>query len=201
MRFRPGGEGLTLAAILGAAGLLFLLPLGRLFAVGLDGGFDRLVEVAASPAVRGALLNSLDSAACSALAVTIIGTGLALVIGMTDLRAKGVFVFLLLLPMMIPPHVTAIAWIQALGPASPVLGWLGIAPQIGSAHPLYSRDGVILLLSIQHTPLVFLVVLAALRGLLREVSEAARIAGARPERLLRRILLPLLAPSLDRDWR
>lgn len=196
MRFRPGGEGLTLAAILVAAGLLFLLPLGRLFAVGLDGGFDRLVEVAVSPVVRRALLNSLDSAACSAIAATIIGTGLALVIGMTDLRAKGVFVFLLLLPMMIPPHVTAIAWIQALGPASPVLGWLGIAPQIGSAHPLYSRDGVILLLSIQHTPLVFLVVLAALRGLPREVSEAARIAGARPERLLRRILLPLLAPSL-----
>ncbi|MEO1312646.1 MAG: iron ABC transporter permease, partial [Pseudomonadota bacterium] len=43
---------------------------------------------------------------------------------------------------------------------------------------------------------VFLVVLAALRSLPREMSDAARVAGARPWRLIRRIVLPLLAPTL-----
>lgn len=196
MRQSNRGEGLALAALVVAAAVLFLLPLGRLFWTGLSGGLDPLHAALTADSTRRALLNSLDSGATSAVAALIIGTALALVIGLTNLRGKGVFVFLLLLPMMIPPHVTAISWIQALGPSSPVLGWFGLAPPIGAAHPLYSREGVILLLTIQHTPLVFLVVLAAIRGLPREVSEAARIAGAGPARMMRRILLPLLAPSL-----
>jgi len=97
---------------------------------------------------------------------------------------------------MIPPQVTAIAWVQALGPSSAVLNTLGLAPPPGSPHPLYTPFGVMLLLTVQHTPIVFLVVLAALRGLPREMTEAARIFGARPWRLLRRVILPLLAPSL-----
>ena len=48
----------------------------------------------------------------------------------------------------------------------------------------------------QHAPLVLLVVLAALRGLPCEMTEAARIFGATPTRLLRRVILPLLAPTL-----
>ncbi|MEL6207484.1 MAG: iron ABC transporter permease, partial [Pseudomonadota bacterium] len=72
------------------------------------------------------------------------------------MRAKGLFTFLLLIPMMIPPHVTAIAWIQALGPSSALLRTLGIAPEIGTTHPLYSQGGVVFLLGVQHAPLVFL---------------------------------------------
>ncbi len=125
-----------------------------------------------------------------------LGALLALLVGLTDIRAKGLLVFLLLLPMMIPPHVTAIAWIQALGPASPVLRWLGIAPELGSTHPLYSREGLVLLLTLQHSPLVFLLVRAALRSFPRELSDAARISGAGTWTLLRRITLPLLGPSL-----
>lgn len=196
MRRILDGERLALAALIAAAAGIFLLPLVRLFWTGLSGGIGPLAEALDSDTTRRALWNSLESGLASATLALVLGTVLAFAIGLTNLRAKGVFVFLLLLPMMIPPHVTAISWIQALGPSSPVLGALGIAPEIGAAHPLYSREGVILLLTIQHTPLVFLVMLAALRGLPREVSEAARIAGAGPGRLLRRILLPLLAPSL-----
>ncbi|MBR9764362.1 MAG: iron ABC transporter permease [Rhodobacteraceae bacterium] len=194
------GEPLVLAALLLLALLLFALPLGLLFRIGLseDGlpSLAPLLEAAAARSVRVALWNSLESAMISALGALLIGTAMALAIGLTDLRGRGLFVFVLLLPMMIPPHVTAIAWVQALGPASPVLQALGLAPPVGATHPLYSAAGVWLLLTLQHAPLVFLVVLAALRALPREMSEAARIAGARPLRLLSRVLLPLLAPSL-----
>jgi len=137
-----------------------------------------------------------SKAVFSHLAATLLGTGLALLVGLTDLRAKGLLVFLILLPMMIPPHVTAIAWIQALGPASPVLRWLGLSPELGSTHPLYSREGLVLLLTLQHSPLVFLLVRATLRSFPRELSDAARISGAGAFLMLRRITLPLLGPSL-----
>jgi iron(III) transport system permease protein len=193
-------EKTTLLALVLGATLICGLPLLLLFKTGLTSptGLDLgpLLEAFQSRSVLRALWHSIESSFWSALAATVLGTGLALLIGLTDIRAKGLLVFLILLPMMIPPHVTAIAWIQALGPASPVLRWLGIAPALGSNHPLYSREGLVLLLTLQHSPLVFLLVRAALRSFPRELSDAARISGAGAIVMLRRITLPLLAPSL-----
>lgn len=191
-----GGEGLILAALLLFAAVFFVLPLGLLGRVAFGDGMAPMVDALQSRAVRRALWHSLESALISSALALIAGTVMALGLGLTDIRGKGPLTFLLLIPMMIPPHVTAIAWVQALGPSSALLQMLGLAPEIGSTHPLYSREGVILLLGLQHTPLVFLVVLAALRGLPREMADAARVAGAGPARLLVRIVLPLLLPSL-----
>lgn len=191
-----GGEGLGLAALIVLFLALFAFPLGLLTKVALGNGLEPLWEALGSRSVARALYNSLESAILSSILALCAGTLAALALGLTDIRMKGVFTFLLLIPMMIPPHVTAIAWIQALGPSSPLLQSIGLAPEIGSTHPLYSREGVVLLLGIQHAPLVFIVVLAALRSLPREMSEAARVAGARPKRMLVRIILPLLAPTL-----
>jgi len=198
--WRFGGEGLTLAALVLLVALFCGFPLLLLFQIGVtvDGrlSLDALGEAAASGSVQRALWNSLESSLFGAAVATVIGLALALVIGLTDVRAKGLLVFLVLLPMMIPPHVTAIAWIQALGPGSPPLRWLGIAPDLGAAQPIYSREGIVALLAIQHAPLVFLVVRAALRSFPRELSDAARVAGAGPWRMLVRVIVPLLAPTL-----
>ncbi len=201
IRYLRSGEGLTLAALTLLALALFVVPLGLLFQVairGADGSpsLQPMIDAVQSRAVRRALWNSLESGALSAVLALLYGVITALVIGLTDIRRKGLYTFLLLIPMMVPPHVTAIAWIQAMGPSSPILRSIGLAPELGATHPLYSREGVIALLAIQHGPLVFLVLLAALRALPREMAEAARVSGARPLVLLRRIILPLLAPTL-----
>jgi iron(III) transport system permease protein len=191
---------LTLAALVLFAGALMLLPLALLLRQGLmaDGALSLapLSQALQNRSVARALWNSLDAAFVSATLALVAGTGLALVVGLSNLRGKAVFTFLILIPMMIPPHVTAIAWTQALGPSSPLLGAVGLAPPAGSPHPLYGRGGVIALLAVQHMPLVFLVVLAALRSLPREMAEAARVGGATTLRVLTRIILPLLVPSL-----
>ena len=190
------GEGVTLAAVILVGLVLFVFPLGLLVQVAFRDGFGPVMDALDTRSVPRALWNSLESAAISACLALAIGTIVALILGLTDTRLKGVFTFLFLIPMMIPPHVTAIAWIQALGPSSPLLQTLGLAPELGTTHPLYSREGVILLLGIQHAPLVILVVLAALRSLPREMSDAARVSGAGALRMVQRIVLPLLAPTL-----
>ncbi|MEM1049855.1 MAG: iron ABC transporter permease [Pseudomonadota bacterium] len=199
-RLRFDGEGPALAVLVAIVCLFCGLPLVLLFQIGLttDGAYSLgpLQEALASRSVRRALWHSLESSALAAACATVFGTLVALIIGLTNVRAKGVLIFLILLPMMIPPHVTAIAWIQALGPASPVLQALGIAPEPGSTHPIYSLGGIVALLALQSAPLVFLVVRASLRTFPRELSEAARISGAGPVRMLHRVILPLLAPSL-----
>jgi len=195
-----GGERLTLAALVLFTGTLLLAPLVQLFLAGLmaEGtpSLAPLRDALDSRSVPRALWNSLESATISAAFSLFAGTVVAFLVGLTNLRGKAGLTFLILIPMMVPPHVTAIAWTQAMGPASPLLGTLGLAPPPGSPHPLYGRGGVIALLSVQHMPLVFLVVLAALRTLPREMSEAARISGAGTWRLLRRVILPLLGPNL-----
>ncbi len=195
-KFRWGGEGITFVALIFICLALFVIPLGFLAQVAFEEGVQAFAEALDSRSVPRAIWNSFESAALSAFLALFAGTVTALLLGLTDVRLKGALAFLLLVPMMVPPHVTAIAWVQALGPSSTLLQSLGIAPEIGTTHPLYSREGVILLLGIQHAPLVFLVVLAALRSLPRELSDAARVSGARPLRLLTHILLPLLAPTL-----
>ncbi|WP_205910841.1 ABC transporter permease [Paroceanicella profunda] len=197
---RLTGEGgaLVLLACLGA--LLLLVPLGRLALTGLAPGgvpdAGPLIEALGAGSTRRALVNSLVSAGASSVLATLAGGLIALAIGLTDIRGRGVLTFLVLLPMMIPPHVTAIAWIQATGPASPLLLLLGLAPAPGSENPLYSAGGVIALLSVQNTGLTFLVVRTGLRALPRDMSEAARVFGAGPGRMLSRVVLPLVAPSL-----
>jgi iron(III) transport system permease protein len=199
-RLWPGGERLTLAALVAFGVLLCGMPLVLLAKTAFisDGllTLTPLLEALQSRPVLRALGHSVESSVASAALAAVMGTIFALVIGLTDVRARGPLIFLMLLPMMIPPHVTAISWIQALGPGSPLLNWLGLAPKLGSTHPLYSAGGVILLLALQHTPLVFLMVYAAVRTLPREMSDAARCAGAGSVALVWRIVLPLLGPTL-----
>ena len=194
-------EALILASAYLPVALLCGLPLLLLFLqifdiTGESGALQKFLSVASSDSVLRATWQSLESSLLSALFATLIGTALAFAIGLTDLRNKAVLVFLLLLPMMIPPHVTAIAWIQALGPGSAVLKWLGMAPEMGTTHPLYSRGGLVTLLTIQHMPLTFLLIRAGLKTMPKELMEAGRMAGSGWMRLLFRIQLPLLLPTL-----
>lgn len=190
----------VLLGLIGLAGVaLFILPLGavaRLALFGTGGGVDAIADALRSPQVQRALWNSLDSSACAAALAVVVGGGLGLLIGLTDLRGRVALSFAILMLTMIPPHVTAIAWMQMLGPSSVLLQALGIAPALGSTHPLYSREGVIGLLALQQVPIVYLTLRAALRALPRDLAEAARVSGAGPARLLLRVILPLLGPAL-----
>jgi iron(III) transport system permease protein len=131
----------------------------------------------------------------TALAVAVGGI-VALVVALTDIRARNAFVFCFVLPMMIAPQVVALAWLQLFGPSSPLLKTMGLAPALGSRNPLYSPEGIILVLGVQYAPLVFLTLRAGLRALPRELIEAALAGGAGPYTVLRTIVLPLMTPPL-----
>ena len=192
------GEPLLLALVVLAAFLLFVLPLGavaRLALFGTGGGADGLAEALSSRPVRRALWHSLESAGLAAGLALIVGGGLGLLIGLSDVRGRVALSFGILMLLMIPPHVTALAWMQMLGPSSALLQMVGLAPAPGSTNPMYSREGVIGLLALQQVPLVYLTLRAALRALPRDLAEAARVNGATPQVLLRRVILPLMGPA------
>lgn len=131
----------------------------------------------------------------TALAV-LFGTAVALLVSLTDVRGRSAFVLCFVTPLMIAPQVTALAWLQLFGPASPLLKLVGLAPPLGTRNPLYSAEGIILLLGVQYGPLVFLMVRAGLRKLPRELVEAALAAGASRWTVLRTVILPLMTPAI-----
>lgn len=190
-----GGERLLVLCLIVFVGVLSIGPLARLILAALvpAGEFDttRIAHVLANHRVVEATLNTVWIALASTALATVVGTAGALLVRMSDFRARTLFIFGFVLPLMIPPQVTALAWVQTFSPASPILQPLGLALTPGTRHPLYSMSGIILLLGLYNAPLVFLSVSASLRRLPASLIEAAQATGARPMALVRDIILPL----------
>jgi len=202
-RWRLNSEKLILALMVLLIGLLSVAPLLRLVwtAIAPQGVPDmaRLSRLIASDRVLIASGNTLLIAFSSTLISVLLGTAAAWLVALSDLRAKTAWVFAFILPLMIPPQVTALAWLQALAPSSPLallFGSLGLPWFAPGEQPLYSLSGIVLLLGTHNAPLVFLTVRAGLRRLPADLVEAAQISGASRMRVLFTIILPLARPAI-----
>ncbi|UXY10763.1 iron ABC transporter permease [Kosakonia sp. ML.JS2a] len=180
--------------------LLSVLPSLRLLLSALldwqQGSDSSLWRVLSNPATWVALWHSVYTSGLGTLLSLLLGGLFAFCLALTDIRMKQLWVFLFMLPMMIPPQVTALSWLQLFGPGSILLNSLGLAPGFGSANPLYSAEGIALLLGIQHAPLVFLALRTQLQSLPKEHIEAARLHGASLWRVFFDMVLPLCRTAL-----
>lgn len=198
---RPSGEALLLAGLFAYVAVVAVLPLGRLLAEALRPGADGAmlgvaVETLAGRSVVRALNNTVQAALLSTLVSTVLGTAFALLLRLTDLPGRTALMFLALLPMLIPPQISALAWIELTGPSSALLGPLGLAPPPGRTNPIYSMAGIVWVMGLEHMPLVLLAVAAALGALPQDLVEAARIAGARRGRIVVSVVLPAVLPAV-----
>ena len=193
--FRLSSESIVLALLAVLILSVSVAPMLRLAQAALfdDGGLavERLAKLFSRPQTGAAIWNTVQISLASTLVSVLVGTIFAVIMVQTDLRGKSALVFAFVLPLMIPPQVTAMAWIQAFSPSSPVLSLLGLSMEAGTRHPLYSKAGIILLLGIYNAPLVYLAMQASLRRIPLDLAEAARAAGARPGRVLLTVILPL----------
>ncbi|OLP58824.1 ABC transporter permease [Xaviernesmea oryzae] len=191
---------LLAALILVIVSGLTLLPMGRLALVALAPGGE--IDLAgclariARPAAWRALVNTLDTAFFGAFAALALGVPLTLAAALTDVPGRRALGYCIILPLMIAPQVTAIAWLHLFGPSSTLLQLLHLAPAAGTRNPMLGRSGIILLYAVQHAPIVFITLRAGLAQVPRDLVEAARSSGARPHRVLATIILPLLRPYL-----
>ena len=180
--------------------VLSVLPIARLLLEGIAPGgalsTEALRRVLSSPTTWTATGHSLVTALGGTLLAALIGGTVALVVTLTDIRHRNIYVFCFVMPLLLAAQVVALAWLQLFGPSSPLLKMLGAAPPLGSRNPLYSPEGIILVLGVQYAPLVFLTLRAGLRTLPRELIEAGLSGGAGPLTVMRTIVLPLMRPPL-----
>lgn len=140
------------------------------------------------------------------LTMGVIATAAELMLGMfiallldSALRGKGLFLSILMLPMVVTPVIVGLVWKLMLNSEHGVINWL--LAKIISAPPVWlgpkmSFTSVILVDIWQWTPFVALIILSGLSSLPVEPFEAAAIDGCNPLQVLWFITLPLLKPII-----
>lgn len=142
------------------------------------------------------LLLSAGIAAGAALLAVFLGVVQSFVLVRTRVPGKSVWRRLYLLPLCIPPHIHAIAWIGLCGETGPLNRWLTVL--CGGDTPvlnIYSPAWVALILGLAYHPLVTLLVSGGIRSMDRRLEESA-LQYMPLHRVLRRVTLPLLMPHI-----
>jgi len=129
--------------------------------------------------------------------------GLALAVLIDSLaRGRTLFRTALLVPMLMPPVVAAVAWRLIYNPQFGVLN--GTLRRLGfnTAHLTWTSGESSALLSVilvdvwEWTPFLFLLLSAGLQAIPTEPLEAARMDGAGAWQIFRDVTLPLLKPTI-----
>jgi multiple sugar transport system permease protein len=142
--------------------------------------FGVFVDALAEGKAAGWLLNSL----VIALGTTALSVGLGIPLGYAlsrfSFRGKAVMTLALLFTQMLPEALMVVPLFSLFR----------------RFDLLDSLTGLILVNSAFVLPIVALILKGAIDGIPRELEEAARVDGARPFKVLTRVNVPLIAPSI-----
>ena len=137
------------------------------------------------------------------VAVTIqVGLGLAVALLLhARIPGRGAIRALMLLPLMMPPVITALMWKIMMastnaGILNYLLSFLGVDPVNWFGSPQGAIVSILIIDTWGNLPFVSLILLGALQALPTEPYEAARVDGASPAATLRYLTLPLLSPFI-----
>jgi len=150
------------------------------------------------------LLNSAKNTVVLTISVVIleilIGFGLALLLNNKGIRLRNFYLFILLIPMLMPPITVGLIWRLLLHPELGIINYLlGV---VGLPQPLWLATSnlamiTIIIVDVWHeTAFIILVLLAGLTSLPEEIFEAAIIDGANAIQKFQFITLPLMAPTI-----
>jgi iron(III) transport system permease protein len=193
-------------AVLGTAALLLLLlvgyPLCWLVLGGL--GVPRTVTLSYYARVFTVvgnfmpLLNTLVLAVGVGLASTLFGVPLAWATARTDMPLRRTIHALVALTYIIPPYLSALAYIILLGPNAGHLNRLMMALFHVGRGPIniFSMGGVIFVISLHVFAFTYFLTHSALQSLDAPLEESAQLLGASRWTIARYITLPLVAPAI-----
>jgi sulfate transport system permease protein len=164
---------------------LVLLPIAALLAKSGSGGSGAFWREISNPQAVAAIRLTLVAAAIVVVVNAVFGTVIAWVLVRDDFRGKRIVNSLIDLPFALPTIVAGVVLLALYGKGSPV----GI-------DVAFTRVAVGLALLFVTLPFVVRSVQPVLLELDLSMEEAAASLGARPVTVLRRIVLPSLAPAI-----
>jgi len=165
--------------------LLVLLPIAAIISTAFAGGWGAFWRAISQPeavaALKLTLLCSLGVAAFNSVA----GLLIAWVLVRDEFRGKRIISAIIDLPFALPTIVAGLTLLSLYGPSSP----FGI-------NVADTQIGILLALAFVTLPFAVRSVQPVLAEFDREAEEAAASLGASPAVVLRRIILPSIAPAM-----
>jgi iron(III) transport system permease protein len=197
--------------LMGGAALLMsvlvLVPVGMLLFTSLrieefgEPGYFSLknyTEFVVSPRILRSIGNTLIVSTGATLVAGVFGVILAWIHARTDTPGRRLLEPLTLIPFFLSPYVGAVAWSYLAAPRVGMLnGWartlFGVA---GDPFSVYNRGGIIWVLALFFTPVMYLFVIGSLRRMDPALEESARTSGSSMLQTTWRVTLPLSTPSI-----
>jgi iron(III) transport system permease protein len=150
-----------------------------------------------------ALINTVVISVISTLGGLVVAVLFAWLIERTDMPFRSLAWIAVLLPLAIPGVLFALSWMLLLAPRvglinialRGLISLFGFSLEEGPLN-IQSLWGIIFLSWMRGVSTIFLMIVGAFRLMDPALEEAARLSGATPKSVLRRITLPLLMPAL-----
>jgi iron(III) transport system permease protein len=179
-----------------ASAVLLLLPLGYVTTLALSADpavWQRLWTTR----IPELLLNTVSLAGAVAILALALGVSTAWMITRFDFPGRRLWEVALVLPLAMPTYVLAYVYNYLLGFGGPVEHlWQSVAgPQARIFSP-QSFWGATLVMALDTFPFVYLLTRSAFLSLNVSFEEVARTCGASHFETMRRVILPLLRPSI-----
>ncbi len=179
----------TVIAVAAVAALCALIPIAGL-ASRME--WAALPDQLASPAVREALWLSLRTSTCAAIACVLLGVPLGLALTRLTGPARAVARAFLLAPLVLPPVVSGLGLLYALGRR----GLIGPALEAFGVTLSFTTAAVIIAQTFVALPFMVAAVEAAVISNGPRVGLVAASFGASRWRVLRDVTLPAIAPGI-----
>lgn len=186
--------------ILGLYIIFLIYPMTRMFRESVilpDGsiGFDYFIRFLGQRYFNVTLWNSLKVTVAVTVLTMLLGVPFAYFYTMYDLKGRGALQILAILCSMSPPFIGAYAWIQLFGRSGVVSKFL--LDTFGFAFPsIYGFNGIVIVITLQLFPLVFLYMVGALKNIDNSLIEAAENLGLRGYKRFFKIFIPLTMPTI-----
>lgn len=159
-------------------------------------GFENYITLFKDSVFYVSLVNTLFYVVMAVGVEFLLGLAIALLFNQ-NFKGKSIAIIFLMLPMIIPPVVSALTFLMLYDPTLGLINYLinslfGFSAVSWLTEPSTAKWAVVSIDVWQWTPFVALVLLAGLQYLPKETLEAARIDGANSFQLFYRITLPLI---------
>ena len=162
-------------------------------------GLDNYARLAADPLVIQGLIVTAQFAIIAIPVTMVASLGVALLVNSPRLFGRNIFRTLFYMPIQIPLVASTLVWIGFLNTET---GWLnGLLGLVGINGPDWLNNATwvypaLTLIGLWGIGNFMLINLAGLQSVPTELYEAARIDGAGPWSMFRRITIPLMSPIL-----
>lgn len=141
------------------------------------------------------IFNSLKVSICATVLSLAIGVPLAYFYQMYEIKGKTILQVLIILCSMSAPFIGAYSWIMLLGRSGVITKFIESIIPIRMPN-IYGFNGILLVLSLQLYPLVFLYVSGALKNIDNSLLEAAENMGCSGFKRFFKIVIPLCMPTI-----